>query len=74
MTNNENPVIEETTEPAKDSRLKKFLHNPKQLAIAAGLTLATIGGVIWFAVKRQDEEDFDSEFPEELEASETPVV
>lgn len=59
----------EVTETPKVSVFKKIVTNPKKLAIAAGLTLATVAGVVWFAVKRQDEDDFDSEFPTEIEAS-----
>lgn len=74
MTNEENVVIEEPLETTKVSAIKKFLTNPKQLAIATGLALATIGGVVWFAIKRQDEEDFDAEFPELANSEKTSIL
>lgn len=74
MTTNETIVIEETPEAPKASALKKFLHDPKKLALAAGIAVATIGAVIWFGVKRMDEEDFESENLAGLETSEKTFV
>lgn len=67
--NNEIFVTAETLEAPKESLVKKALRHPKKLAIGAGIVLLTVGGAIWFAVKRSDEEDFETEFPSEIETS-----
>lgn len=67
--NNEIFVTAETIEAPKETLVKKALRHPKKLAIGAGIALATVAGVIWFAVKRSDEEDFENEFPSEIETS-----
>jgi hypothetical protein len=73
MDTNETATTE-IVEAPKDNFIKKALRNPKQLAIGAGITLAAIAGVVWFAVKRSDEEDFNDEFSEEDETSADPAV
>lgn len=53
----------------KRNFVKEVLHDPKKLVIGAGIAVAAIGAVVWFAVKRSDEEDFNDEFPlEEAES------
>lgn len=70
----DNIATEETAvELPKESRVKKFLKNPKQLAIAGGAVLLATAAVVVFALKRSDEEDFDTEFPEEPTAPSTEV-
>lgn len=66
--NNEIIVTSEDIETPKENIVKKALRHPKKLAIGAGIALATVAGVIWFAVKRSDEEDFD-EFDSEFDAT-----
>lgn len=57
-------VVAEITEVApKENFVKKLITEPKKLAVAAGVALALVAGVIVFAVKRMDEDDFDDEFP-----------
>lgn len=68
MTDN-NIVNAEIEEAPKESIVKKALRHPKKLAIGAGIALATVAGVIWFAVKRSDEADFEDEFPSDIENS-----
>lgn len=58
-------VVENATvvEPVV-SKLKKFIPTTKTLLIGAGVAAITIAGAVWFAVKRQDEDDFESELAE----------
>lgn len=49
----------------KRNRIKEVLHDPKKLVIGAGIAVAAIGAVVWFAVKRSDEEDFQDAYPAE---------
>lgn len=70
----ENIVTEETAlELPKENKFKKFLKNPKQLAIAGGAVLLTAAAVVVFAIKRSDEEDFENEFPEDSTVPSTEV-
>lgn len=69
MTDNTIVVEESTVEtPEKVPFFKKILNDPKKLAIGAGAALALVAGAVWFAVKRSDEEDFEDEFPSELDS------
>lgn len=69
------PIVTEETavELPKENRIKKFLKNPKQLAIAGGAVLLTAAAVVVFALKRSDEEDFETEFAEESTDPSTEV-
>lgn len=65
------------TAPAKENFFKKILHQPKKLIIGAGIALAVAGGVVVFALSRQDEEDFEETYPrdnvDEVPADDTTV-
>lgn len=70
-------VITESTEiEPKPGRFSKFIPTTKTLLIGAGVAAITVAGAIWFAVKRQDEDDFESElakFGSENEENEVPA-
>ena len=61
----------------KENVFKKILHQPKKLIIGAGIALAVAGGVVVFALSRQDEEDFEETYPrdnvDEVPADDTTV-
>ena len=69
-------IIEETP---KTNKVRNFIkkHTPsktqlKAAAVGAGVALTGAAAAVVFALKRQDEEDFDDEFAtDELEALET---
>ena len=59
----------EETAP-KENFISKIRKNPKRVFIGLGVAAAAVAGAIVFAVRRQDESDFEDEFPSgELEAS-----
>lgn len=74
------PIIvpAEITEPApKENIVKKVLRQPKKLLVGAGIALAFVGGAVWFAVSRMDEEDFEDTYPSEpaeIDATEDTTV
>ncbi len=72
-------IIEETP---KTHKVRNFIkkHTPsktqlKAAAVGAGVALTGAAVAVVFALKRQDEEDFDDEFATEaLESDETPLA
>lgn len=68
-------VITESTEiEPTPGRFSKFIPTTKTLLIGAGVAAVTIAGAIWFAVKRQDEDDFEDELAKfDSEDAETEV-
>ena len=68
-------IVEETTEAPveKTSFLEKFTTRTKLIAAGVGVGAIAIAAAVVFAVKRQDEEDFEDEFPDSSDSDAATV-